>query len=118
MKIKGEMIDRFADQYCIRYYDTDYFVTSEEVATEFFRTQDTADILDFVNSRSPQDEVYLTQAMIECAERAGLLEEWMNTFDTDNKLWRQISRRLRKMIREQQSAETEATASDAEASDV
>lgn len=114
MKIKGEMIDRFADQYAIRYYDTDYFLTSEEVASVFFRTQDTADILDFVNSRSTQDEVYLTQAMIECAERAGLLEAWMNTFDTDGRLWRQISRTLRKMIREQKEAEAAANASDAE----
>lgn len=105
MKIKNEMIERFSDQYCVRYYDTNHFVTSEEVATAFFREQTTEDILEFVNRRTPQDEVYLTQAMIELAERAGFLDAWMHTFDSDGKLWEEILLVLRKQMREQRKTE-------------
>lgn len=115
MKIKEEMIDRFSEQYCIRYYDSDQFVTSDEVAAQFFREQDTADILDYINSRTPRDEVYLTQAMIECAERAGLLDKWMETYDEDGKLWEQIQRKLRKMIREEKQTRESVGESDSEA---
>lgn len=114
MKIKNEMIERFSDQYCVQYYEKNYFVTSDEVATAFFREQTTEDILEFVNRRTPQDEVYLTQAMIECAERAGLLEEWMHTFDSDGKVWDEIQHRLRKQMREQRKAEKAKQAEQAE----
>ena len=58
-----------------------------------------------INSRKLLDEVYLTQAMIECADRAGLVEEWMHTFDPGDKLWHTITRTLRRQIREQKQTE-------------
>ena len=108
MKITDEMIDRFSDQYCIQYYDSNRIVLSEEIADAFFRRQTTEDILDYVNSRKQHDEVYLTQAMIVLAERADLLEEWLDTFDLDGKLWEQIWRKLRRQIREEKKAAAEA----------
>ena len=107
MKITDEMINRYAEKYCNIYGAIKLIITSEEVAYHFFREQETEDILNYVNSRKPLDEVYLTQAMIECADRAGLVEEWMHTFDPDDKLWHTISRTLRKQIREQKQAETQ-----------
>ncbi|MBR5363442.1 MAG: hypothetical protein IK134_08995 [Oscillospiraceae bacterium] len=104
MKITDEMINRYAEKYCNKYGAIKLIITSEEVAYHFFREQETEDILNYVNSRKPLDEVYLTQAMIECADRAGFVEEWMNTFDPDDQLWHLISRTLRKQIREQKQA--------------
>ena len=104
MIITDEMIDRFSDRYCIRYYDTDHMVISEEIADAFFREQRTEDVLDYVNSRKPHDEVYLTQAMIVLADRARMLEEWLDTFDLDGKLWEKIWRKLRKQLRTEKNA--------------
>ena len=106
MKITDQMIDKYAEEYCRKYVAVKLIITSEEVAYNFFLEQDTEDILNYVNTRKPLDEVYLTQAMIECADRAGLVEEWMHTFDLEDKLWHKITRILRKQIREQKQAET------------
>lgn len=107
MKITDRMIDRYAEEYCRKYGAVKLIITSEEVAYHFFLEQDTADILDYLSARKPLDEVYLTQAMIECADRAGLVEEWMHTFDPDDTLWHKITRILRKQIREQKQANTD-----------
>ena len=106
MKITDQMIDKYAEEYCRKYGAVKLIITSEEVAYNFFLEQDTEDIRNYVNTRKPLDEVYLTQAMIECADRAGLVEEWMHTFDLEDKLWHKITRILRKQIREQKQAET------------
>ena len=106
MKITDQIIDKFAEEYCQKYGEVKMIITSEEVATQFFFKQNTEDILNYVNTRKPLDEVYLTQAMIECADRAGLLEEWLHTFDLEDKLWHKITRILRKQIREQKQAES------------
>lgn len=107
MKITDEMIDRYAQEYCRKHANAMQIITSEEVAYHFFLGQDTEDILNYTNSRKPLDEVYLTQAMIECADRAGLVEEWMHTFDPDDTLWHKISRILRKQIRERKQSESD-----------
>lgn len=107
MKITDVLIDSYAQEYCLKFGTEKQIITSEEIADCFFREQLTEDILNYVNSRKPLDEVYLTQAMIVCADRAGLLEEWMHTFDADNKLWNTITRKLRGQIRTQKQTETE-----------
>ena len=107
LKITDQMIEDYSQKYCRRYSAVRDVITAEEAAYHFFLEQDTADILDYVNSRKPRDEVYLTQAMIECADRAGLAEEWMQTFDPDDKLWHTITRKLRKQIREQKQTESD-----------
>ena len=106
MKITDEMIDRYAQEYCRKHANTQQIITSEEVAYHFFLDQDTEDILNYTNSRKPLDEVYLTQAMIECADRAGLVREWMHPFDPDDTLWHKISWILRKQIRAQKQVDS------------
>ncbi len=105
MKITDEIIDRYAQEYCQKYGSLRLVITSEEIASRFFRKQQTEDILNYISSRKPLDEVYLTQAMIECADRAGMADEWMQTFDEDHKLWNAISRKLRREIRIQKQSE-------------
>ena len=105
MKITDKIIEAYGQEYCRKYAAVKMIITSEEVAYRFFLEQDTEDILNYINSRKPLDEVYLTQAMIECADRAGLVEEWMHTFDPGDKLWHTITRTLRRQIREQKQTE-------------
>ena len=107
MKITDEMIERFSAAYCERPENADRLIISEEAANAFFGAQETADILDYTGGSTPRDEVYLTQAMIMLAERAGLLEEWMDSYDPDGRLWDRIRRKLRKEIREKKKAEAE-----------
>ena len=106
MKITDGLIDRYAEEYC-KVHAAEPIITSEEIACHFFREQDTEDILNYTNTRKPLDEVYLTQAMIECADRAGLVEEWMHIFDPDDMLWRRITRILRRQIREKKQSESD-----------
>ena len=98
MKITDARIDAWREANPVIYCG--HIVTYEERAEDYFSMQDTADILDYVNSRTPREEIYLMAAITECAKRADMLERWLTLDGEFNNIWREISRRLRKQIRE------------------
>ena len=102
MKITDQLIDEWREQNKVIAYHTPFQITTyEERAAEFFSMQDTADILDYVNSRKPLEEAYLMAALTECAKRAGMLDAFLEMDGEFAPLWRTISRKLRRQIREQ-----------------
>ena len=106
MKITDAGIDDWREANPVVSYG--HIVTYEERAEEYFSMQDTADILDYVNSRTPREEIYLMAAVTECAKRADMLERWLTLDGEFNDIWREISRRLRKQIRDAKKAQAES----------
>ncbi|MBQ6039676.1 MAG: hypothetical protein K5705_08065 [Oscillospiraceae bacterium] len=101
MKITDEVIDAWREAHVVRDFSRPFQITTyEERAAEFFSQQATEDILDYVNSRKPLEEWYLQAALTECARRADMFDQWMNMDGEFDDIWREISRRLRRQIRE------------------
>ncbi len=106
MKITDAGIDAWREANPVISYG--HIVTVEERAEDYFSLQDTADIIDYVNSRTPREEIYLMAAVTECAKRADMLDRWLYLEGEFDDLWHEISRKLRKQIRYAKKAQAES----------
>ena len=70
------------------------------ILRSFFERQKFTDLLRYINSSEPVDEMYLTAAMGYCADCAGMYEEFADAPDSEfDRVWAEIEARLRTMQR-------------------
>ena len=70
------------------------------ILRSFFDRQKFTDLLRYINSSEPVDEIYLTAAMSYCADCAGMYDEFADAPDEAfDAVWAEIEKRLRAMQR-------------------
>lgn len=100
MKITDRMIRKWIDETPKRPFSI--FIPAVSPVETFFKQQKSTDILRYINSPVPVEESFLETAFEVCAERAGMMEEYLDCdFDLFPELWAQIEAKLRREQRQE-----------------
>ena len=97
MKITDEGIAEYCEAAAVL-NDRECFDGS--ILRSYFDRQKFTDLLRYINSSEPVDEMYLTAAMCYCADCAGMFDEFADAPDEAfDAVWAEIEKRLRAMQR-------------------